>query len=141
MNKVIVTEGALYEVFYQRIQHIMKKNHDYGDAWQENGPFTPLMRIREKLIRVETLSDGRQALVLDEDVDTNVAEVLDYAALWLLWRKYNQPYRQTTFAEWLRSDLAREKLTKEAEDLDASEIASDFDFPLDDEDGKRIFPK
>ncbi len=42
--------------------------------------FEKLMRIKEKLIRVEILSDGRIALVLDEKVETNVAEVFDYAA-------------------------------------------------------------
>jgi hypothetical protein len=84
---VAVTPEALMEIFKQRIEHIMKKNHDYGDAWQTNGPFTPLMRMKEKLIRVETLSDGRLALVTDEKVETNVAEVLDYSALWLLWKE------------------------------------------------------
>lgn len=93
MAKVIVSRETLTrlaaQVFEERIEGIIKKNHDYGDAWQENGPFTPLLRIKEKLFRVETLSDGRDALVLDENVDQNIGEVWDYALLWLLWRQAN----------------------------------------------------
>lgn len=105
MSNVIVSRKSLMEIVGKRIEHIIKKNYDYGDAWQENGPFTPLMRIKEKLIRVETLSDGRQALVLDEKVEDNIAEVFDYALLWLLWKTGQEP-RQLTFLEWLRADIS-----------------------------------
>ena len=89
MTVVRVTKEALMMIVEERIDHILKANHDYGDAWQTNGSFTPLMRMKEKLIRVETLSDGRQALIENEKVETNVAEVFDYSLLWLLWRSLN----------------------------------------------------
>jgi hypothetical protein len=108
------------EIVNTRIEHILKKNHDYGDAWQENGPFTPLMRIKEKLIRVETLSNGKQALVLDEKVEDNIGEVFDYALLWLLW-KSGQPPRQLSFLEWLRKSI------EEEEDI-SQPLIEQFDF-------------
>ena len=38
-------------------------NAEYGDAWQEFTIFVPLIRIREKMIRLENLADDRPALV------------------------------------------------------------------------------
>lgn len=86
--KVKVSRGTLLDICEQRINHILKKNADYGDAWQNNEGFTPLLRMREKLLRVETLSDGRKAMVEDESVDQDVAEIFDYALLYLLWKAW-----------------------------------------------------
>jgi hypothetical protein len=86
--KVKVSRGTLLDICEQRINHILKKNADYGDAWQNNEGFTPLLRMREKLLRVETLSDGRKAMVEDESVDQDVAEIFDYALLYMLWKAW-----------------------------------------------------
>ena len=91
-DNVVVTREALEALIDERIQRVkamavntvLNKNHDYGDAWQRNGIFTPLMRIKEKLIRVETLSDGRQALVADESIDTDMEDVFNYSLLEML---------------------------------------------------------
>lgn len=95
--KAKVTHKTLLEICEQRIEHILRKNADYGDAWQNNEGFTPLLRMREKLLRVETLSDGRKAMVEDETVDQDVEEIFDYALLYMLWKAW-QP-QQLSFEE------------------------------------------
>lgn len=49
------------------------------------GCLPPLMRIREKLIRVETLIDERPVLVQDEDVAAELMDVIGYSLLAILW--------------------------------------------------------
>ena len=68
---------------------IVAKNHDYSDAWQKFGLFTPLIRINDKILRVQTLSSGEQALVADEKIEDTLKDIIGYAALALLWLKEN----------------------------------------------------
>jgi len=68
---------------------VADKNHDYGDAWQRYGIFTPLIRINDKILRVKTLSSGEQALVADEKIEDTLKDIIGYAALALLWLKEN----------------------------------------------------
>jgi hypothetical protein len=67
------------------IKTVVKKNADYGDAWQRYGMFTGLIRENDKLLRVETLADGRQALVADEKVGDTLVDIVGYGLLLKLW--------------------------------------------------------
>lgn len=98
MNKVIVRRGTLERVAKKAvnlarldgmvdelIDLLVDKNMQYKDAWQDFGIFTPLMRIREKLIRVESLIDGRSVLVHDENVMAELMDIIGYGLLAMLW--------------------------------------------------------
>jgi len=98
MNRVDVTEEALNRIAKQAINLgrldelvdeiidlLLDKNKEYKDAWQDFGLFTPLIRIREKLIRLETLIDGRPTLVCDENVMAELMDVIGYGLLAMLW--------------------------------------------------------
>ena len=74
---------------------VADKNHDYGDAWQRYGIFTPLIRINDKILRVKTLSSGEQALVADEKIEDTLRDIIGYAALALLWLKENGDEEKT----------------------------------------------
>src|SRR4030065_537230 len=63
---------------------VVSKNHDYGDSWQKYGIFTPLIRINDKILRVETLATGEQALVADEKIEDTLRDIIGYAALALM---------------------------------------------------------
>jgi len=91
MSKVKVTEEKLQKVMQGCIELIMRKNKDYGDAWQKHGIVGVGVRISDKAVRLETLSDGREALVVDEDINETLRDVLSYCALGLLYLKEN-PY-------------------------------------------------
>lgn len=83
-DKVNVTKEALQTIVDGLLDTIIKKNADYGDAWQANGIFTPLIRIKDKLTRLETLSDGRKAMVADEDIEETMRDTVAYGLLALL---------------------------------------------------------
>ncbi len=86
MQKVIVTKEKLCDLFEEIAKLIEKKNHDYGDAWQSFGIFTPLIRINDKLLRLENLRDKR-AVVADENIEDTLQDIVGYAMLALLWLK------------------------------------------------------
>lgn len=87
---VDVTTEDLARISDGIIKLVMEKNQDYGDAWQRYGIFTPLIRLNDKLLRVKTLSDGREALVADEGIDDTLRDIVGYSLLGLLWLQGNK---------------------------------------------------
>jgi hypothetical protein len=83
--KKSVNLARLDELVNELIDLLVDKNAKYKDAWQDFGMFTPLMRIREKLIRVESLTDGRPVLVQDENVMAELMDIIGYGLLAMLW--------------------------------------------------------
>lgn len=83
------------------IDMVMNKNHDYGDAWQRYGIFTPLIRLNDKLLRVENLSDGKPALVAEEYIGDTLRDIIGYCSLALLWLDDKK------FQELLRAENSR----------------------------------
>jgi hypothetical protein len=103
MRKVYVTKEEFEKVLMhacnlndmigiiQKITNLVyDKNQDYGDAWQRYGIFTPLIRINDKILRIETLSDGRHALIDDEGIEDTLKDIVGYAVLALMWLKDNE---------------------------------------------------
>lgn len=71
-------------IFEAIVDLVILKNHDYGDAWQRYGIYTPLIRINDKILRIATLSSGQQALVADEKIEDTLKDIIGYALLALL---------------------------------------------------------
>lgn len=68
---------------------VMEKNHDYGDAWQKYGVFTALIRLNDKLLRLQTLSSGEPALVADESINQTIVDIAGYSILAMTWLQEN----------------------------------------------------
>jgi hypothetical protein len=81
---VKVTKDKLQNISNNVIELVVKKNHDYGDAWQRFGIFTPLIRINDKILRVKTLQ-GKEALVAEEAIADTLKDIIGYAMLALLY--------------------------------------------------------
>lgn len=94
--KVIVTKAALMELCDGITDVIMRKNHDYKDAWQQQGIFTPLIRIKDKLLRMITLTNGEQALVPEEGIKDTLLDIVAYGLLALLYlqERNRKPIKQ-----------------------------------------------
>ena len=73
---------------------VLQKNHDYGDAWQRYGIFTPLIRINDKTLRLKTLGTGEQAMVANETITDTLRDIIGYATLALLWLNENVDLQQ-----------------------------------------------
>lgn len=87
VSQVEVTRYKLECIAQDVIDIVMRKNADYGDAWQKQGGAGWAVRLSDKLCRIENLSDGREALVLDESIDTTLEDAIGYCLLGLLYRK------------------------------------------------------
>jgi len=98
MNKVVVTKEEFEKILLQACNIkdlvdlikeitdlVYDKNQDYGDAWQRYGIFTPLIRINDKILRIEKLSDGRHALINNENIEDTLKDIVGYAVLALMW--------------------------------------------------------
>ena len=79
-----VTADKLIRVASDVVETVLEKNHDYGDAWQKHGLAGVAVRLSDKLCRIVTLSDGREALVVDEDITKTLTDIVGYAMLGLL---------------------------------------------------------
>lgn len=82
--KLIVTKCELNTVAQEVIDLVLRKNADYGDAWQHGGAPGIMVRELDKVLRLEQLSDGRQALILDEKWADTLRDICGYALLGLL---------------------------------------------------------
>jgi hypothetical protein len=87
MSHVTVTKEELMRAAEKVLERVadlvVEKNLQYGDAWQDLDIFTPLMRIREKLIRVETLNK-EPAIVAVEGADKELPDIAGYCLLGIL---------------------------------------------------------
>lgn len=70
------------------IELVVRKNHDYGDAWQQFGIFTPLVRLNDKILRVEKLSNS-EALVAGENITDTLIDMVGYSLLALEYLRLN----------------------------------------------------
>jgi hypothetical protein len=80
----LVTRESLERIAADVIDLVLRKNSDYGDAWQKHGIAGVLVRLSDKALRLETLSDGRTALVTDEQWSDTLRDIAGYALLGLL---------------------------------------------------------
>ena len=86
---VEVTRSKLESVAYSVVNLVMKKNKDYGDAWQRQGINGALVRLADKLYRVENLADGRERLVQDENLLDTLVDAIGYSLLGILYLQEN----------------------------------------------------
>lgn len=69
---------------------VYSKNQDYGDAWQRYGIFTPLIRLNDKILRLENLADGHMAMIDAEGIKDTLEDIVGYATLALMWLEKNE---------------------------------------------------
>ena len=58
-----------------------KKNQDYGDAFATYGPVGVLVRIGDKIQRLQSIDRNRVALVEDEKIRDTLIDLHNYAAM------------------------------------------------------------
>lgn len=72
----------------------ISKNADYGDSFarvrKEEGAATILVRLKDKLYRLETLLHGDSQKVKDESIDDTFLDLANYCIMELTERKWDQ---------------------------------------------------
>lgn len=63
---------------------LMKKNHDYGEAWREMRVSSITDIILMKLFRVKQIEDNKGVTRISEGVDANYRDIINYAVFCLI---------------------------------------------------------
>lgn len=90
---VQVNKQALMEIAEQIVDTVIRKNHDYGDAWQALGSVGAAARFVDKMFRIERLANGQEALVVSEKLDETVSDLVGYGLLIIL-KGLHQKYEE-----------------------------------------------
>jgi len=63
---------------------MMKKNHDYGEAWREMrvSSFTDLILM--KLLRIKQIEDNKGQTLVSEGIDSGYRDIINYAVFALI---------------------------------------------------------
>ncbi len=63
---------------------MMKKNHDYGEAWRDMRVSSLTDLILMKILRVKQIEDNNGATIISEGIDANYFDMLNYSVFSLI---------------------------------------------------------
>ena len=69
---------------YETLQLLLKKNHDYGEAWREMRISSITDIILMKLHRVKQIEDNQGKTLVSEGLDANYRDMLNYSVFALI---------------------------------------------------------
>ena len=70
----------LYRKYASEAQSLMmKKNHDYGEAWRDMRVSSLTDLILMKILRVKQMEDNKGKTLISEGIDANYFDMLNYA--------------------------------------------------------------
>ncbi|MEO8589697.1 MAG: DUF1599 domain-containing protein [Flavobacteriales bacterium] len=58
---------------------MMRKNHDYGEAWRSMRVSSLVDLILMKLLRIKSIEDNKGATLVSEGIDANFLDIVNYA--------------------------------------------------------------
>lgn len=75
----------LYDFYAQNAKDLMlRKNHDYGEAWREMRVSSITDLIYQKVLRTKQIEDNMGKTIVSEGLDANYYDMLNYAAFCLI---------------------------------------------------------
>jgi hypothetical protein len=87
-----IPAGKVKELYEKHIARtldlLMKKNHDYGEAWREMRVSSITDIILMKLLRVKQIEDNLGATIISEGVDANYQDMINYSVFALIKLNY-----------------------------------------------------
>jgi hypothetical protein len=72
------------KVQLEGLELFKKKNQDYGDAFAEYGPIGVLIRMGDKIKRLQSIDKNQITLVNDEKMRDTLIDLHNYAAMALI---------------------------------------------------------
>lgn len=76
---------ALYDQFVAEAKDLMlRKNHDYGEAWREMRITSITDLIYQKVLRTKQIEDNAGNTLVSEGIDANYFDMLNYAVFCLI---------------------------------------------------------
>lgn len=80
----------------QEYKVFMAKNKDYGDAFERHGVIGCLIRIGDKLDRLQTITDNSITYVEDERLEDTLLDLANYATIALAIKQVQAKKRVVT---------------------------------------------
>lgn len=72
---------SLYDKYAtEAFELMLKKNHDYGEAWRDMRVSSLTDLILMKVLRVKQIEDNNGATLISEGIDANYFDMLNYSA-------------------------------------------------------------
>jgi len=80
---------SLYDKYSTEAFDLMiKKNHDYGEAWRDMRVSSLTDLILMKILRVKQIEDNKGATLISEGIDANYQDMINYAVFALILMKF-----------------------------------------------------
>lgn len=84
----------LYDKYALEATELMvKKNHDYGEAWRDMRVSSLTDLILQKIFRVKQIEDNDGATLISEGIDANYFDMLNYSVFALIHMQVGQKYK------------------------------------------------
>ena len=71
----------LAEIQKQALELFSKKNKDYGDAFAKYGPIGVIVRMGDKISRLQSITKNSITMVNDEKIRDTLIDLHNYAAM------------------------------------------------------------
>lgn len=82
---------ALYDKYANEAYELMmKKNHDYGEAWRDMRVSSLTDLILMKILRVKQIEDNNGTTIISEGIDANYFDMLNYSVFALIHLTLNE---------------------------------------------------
>ncbi|HPQ08890.1 MAG TPA: DUF1599 domain-containing protein [Bacteroidia bacterium] len=79
----------LYDKHIQIVKNLMlKKNHDYGDAWKDMRVTSFIDLVLVKLHRIKQIENNQGKTIISEGVESNYMDIINYSIFALIKLKY-----------------------------------------------------
>lgn len=79
--------------YHQKVQSVkalmLKKNHDYGDAWKDMRVSSFIDLVLVKLHRIKQIEDNQGKTLISEGVDAHYMDIINYSVFALIKMKSN----------------------------------------------------
>lgn len=81
MSEKVDRVQQLEKIQKEALELFAKKNADYGDAFSEYGTIGVLVRLGDKIKRLQSISSNKISLVNDETIRDTLIDLHNYSAM------------------------------------------------------------
>lgn len=93
-NQIDMSAKEALEQFVKKVKEakalMMRKNHDYGEAWRDMRLSSLTDIILQKLLRIKQIEDNQGETLASEGIDANYYDMVNYAAFALIKMSENK---------------------------------------------------
>lgn len=93
-ERIDIPYEEIMHLYNQKVQSVkelmLKKNHDYGDAWKDMRISSFIDLVLVKLHRIKQIEDNQGKTLVSEGVDANYMDIINYSIFALIKMIYGE---------------------------------------------------